>query len=60
MEHDQEKYEAYWNQDLPENPPINWKGLKNCECEDCKEEMRYLIAEIYEDMGEPVPETIKV
>ena len=26
MEHDQEKYEAYCNQEIPENDDINWAG----------------------------------
>mgnify|MGYP003153711551 CR=1 FL=1 len=61
MEHDQEKYEAYCNQEIPENDDINWKpALKNCECEDCLEELRYLTAQFYAEMGLPIPKTIKV
>ena len=37
------------------------KGYKGkCRCEDCLEELRYLMAEFYVEMGLPIPKTIKV
>ena len=46
--HNQEQYEAYINQDIDSGKPL----LKNCDCYDCEEETRILIADsLKHDIG---------